>query len=415
MKAYLLNLAKALVLSLSLLSCSQVEPTPKGPYELTEIVDEPTTNLRDKCLSRFHPGFDYFPEKTHFKHSTQLSVSYHGHFKRVEFRSAVSSEEPTEIVLVQCGAPIPPHGPGAIVISVPVSRIATASRAMLGAADKLGIVEKFVGVSDPRAITVASFQERVRQGRISMMSGHAHGNIEPLMALDPDVYFTFHSAYPQFNVHPKLWALGIRAVPHADSLEATPLGRAEWMKLSALLTNTEAIGDAEFEKIESQYRFVSSLLQTSVQPKVLAGTASARDVMELFGGRNHRAQLLRDAGGKFVLNNDQFPGSWLITSFERVYAAGADAPFWIGTRPGIESIEALVAANPHHRWFGNAVHSRNVYATDQGYRGMFAYHLEDQGLNNPHIQLAEIASILHPELRPQLTQFSSPPFIRKLK
>lgn len=415
MKTYPLRAIKAIILSISLLSCSQVETTPKNPYELTEIDNEPVVNLRDKCLSRFHPGIDYFPEKTSFEHSSQLSVSYHGHFKRIKFRPAVSSDEPTEILLVQCGAPTPPHDAGTIVVSVPVSRIATASRAMLGAADKLGIVEKFVGVSDPRAITVPSFKKRVQQGRISMTSGHAHGNIEPLMALDPDVYFTFYSAYPQFNVHPKLWSLGIRAVPHADSLEATPLGRAEWMKLLAMLTNTEAIGHAEFEKIESTYRFITSLVRDSIRPNILAGTASQRDVMELFGGRNHRAQLLRDAGGRFVLNDDQFPGSWLITSFERVYAAGADAPYWIGTRPGIQSIEALIAANPHHRWFKNAIQTENVFALDRGYRGMFAYHLEDQGMNNPHVQLAEIVSVLHPELGPQLRQFIAPSFMRKLK
>jgi len=399
-----------------LLACSQLDPEPK-PSHPAVYVDQPLArNLERACVANHRPGVDYFPQKVEFRHSSQLSVTYHGHFKRVKFRPSVSAEEPVEFLFVQCGTPVPDHGAGTIVVSVPVSRIVTGTRAMLGAADDLDLVDRFVGISDPRAVTVPSFIDRVEQGRISMMSGYAHGNIEPLMALDPDVYFTFHSAYPQFNMHPRLWALGVRAVPFGDSLETTPLGRAEWLKVLAMLTNTEGRADIVFDRIEREYHSIAKLVPSDADaPRVMAGVASQRDVIELFGGGNHRARLLEDAGGRFILDDNGFPGSWLIAPFEKVYVAGADAPFWIGTRPGIQSVEALIAANSHHRWFERAIADGHVYAQDQGYKGMFAFNLQDQGLNNPHVQLAELVAVLHPNLRSKLRSNSTLSFMRKLQ
>lgn len=405
----------------ALAACDPIDPTPKQAWPLVELTRQPEQNLQRACVATFDQEIDYFPDRTAFRHSAQLSVQYHRHYKQITFRPAVSAEETVTLLLVQCGAPVPDHAPTTVVVSVPVARIATASSSMLGAAADLGAVDSFVGVSEPRAVTVPQFRERIRQGAITAMGGHVHGNIEQIIGADPDVYFTFHSAYPQFNVHPRLWSLGIRAIPHGDSLEPTPLGRAEWLKLLALLTNTEDRANKLFDGIEQAYLRTAGVLAagTRERPTVLAGTASQRDVMELFGGANHRARLIRDAGGRFVLEHDRFAGSWLITSFERVYAAGADAPYWIGTRPGLLSVEALIATNPHHRWFESAVGSGNVYALDRGYRGMFAYPLEDQGLNNPHRQLAEIAAILHPHLKDRLEMAEplliAPLFIRKLE
>lgn len=399
-----------------LAGCSPHKMTPKPPWPLVQVVAPPEANLTDACIADFDPRLDYFPERAAFRHSSQLSVEYHRHFKKVTFRPSVSADEAVELLLVQCGAPVPEHAAGTIVVPVPVARIATATRAMLGAAAEMELVDRFVGVSDPRAITVPAFKKRAEDKALIAMGGHAHGNIEPILGADPDIYFTFHSAYPQFNIHPRLWTLGIRAIPHGDSLEATPLGRAEWMKLLGMLTNTEARANALFDRIERPYEAIARMVRDVPQrPLTLAGTASQRDVMELFGGANHRAALLRDAGGRFVLEGNTFPGSWYITSFERVYAAGADAPFWIGVRPGTRSVQALVAANPHHRWFENAIETGQVYALDVGYRGMFAYHMEDQGLNNPHRQLAELVAVLHPELSGRVEAAVEPFFIRKLQ
>lgn len=409
-------LAAVVPLSASLgVGCEWQTAAPKEAIPLVSVDAPLQTNLVDGCVANFSEDMDYFPQRTTFRHSSQLSVDYGRNYKRITFRSAVSTDEPVEIVLVQCGTPAPPHRGDAVVVTVPVTRIASASSAMLGAAAELGVVDRFIGLSEPRKVTVPAFQERVRQGGIASMGGHAHGNIEPIIGADPDVYFTFYSAFPQFNIHPRLWSMGIRAVPHADSVESTPLGRAEWIKLLAMLTNTEGQANEVFDRAEKAYAETLRIIGESAErPAVLVGTASQRDVMELFGGANHRAALIRDAGGRFVLENDRFPGSWLITPFERVYAAGADAPYWIGTRPGIRSIDALIAANPHHRWFEAAVGSGDIYALDLGYRGMFAHHLEDQGLNNPHRQLAEIAAILHPHLADRL-DVAHPMFVRKLQ
>lgn len=389
--------------------CSQIQTSEREPYAKVAFPANSVRNLTDSCVAKFDPTIDYFPEKVSFRQSNQLSVTYHGHYKRLRFRPANSPAETVDILFVQCGTPVPDRTANSIVVQVPARRLATATRAMLGAADRMDMTNRFVGINDTRAITVASFKRRAESGDLTNMSGYAHGSIEPLLAVMPDVYFTFHSAYPQFNIHPRLWSMGVAALPFADGLEATPLGRAEWLKVLGLVTNSEARADRLFDEISERYAAVRRKTAIGSQrPLVLSGTASQRDVMELFGGANHRAALLADAGGRYVLADDRFPGSWLITSFERVYAAGAEADAWIGVRPGIASIDALIAANPHHRWFRKAIETRNVYSQDQGYSGLFAYHLEDQGLDNPDILLSEIAvaiGSMPPSERPEPAKF----------
>jgi iron complex transport system substrate-binding protein len=406
----------AVILGLSLGACTQADNTPQAPYGATEFAPSRLENLTDRCVADFDPTIDYFPEKTTFSESSQLTVSYHGHYKRLLIKPSASKSEVIEILLVQCGTPQPNTAMSAspIIVQVPARKIATATRALLGAADRLDIVDRFVGVDDIRGITVASFARRAAEGRLLNLSGHAHGNIEPLMSVMPDVYFTFYSAYPQFNIHPKLIDLGVRAIPFADGLEATPLGRAEWLKVLALVTNTESRANQSFGEIATRYRDVQRLLASmnKSSPLVLAGSATQRGVMELFGGANHRAAMIDHAGGRYVLAGNKFPGSWLVTSFERVYAAGANADVWIGVRPGTASIDALIAANPHHRWFEKSIAQKDIYALDRGYRGWFAHHFEDQALDNPDVLLREIGMALG---RIANNEPDGTMFLRKLK
>jgi iron complex transport system substrate-binding protein len=64
-------------------------------------------NLQDGCIADYNPAVDYFPEKVQFRHSVQLAVSYHKHYKVATFEPSIATQEKLRYALVQRGAPVP--------------------------------------------------------------------------------------------------------------------------------------------------------------------------------------------------------------------------------------------------------------------------------------------------------------------
>jgi iron complex transport system substrate-binding protein len=393
--------------------CMQIDPPPRSSWPALVIgPSSPGDNLDTACVADYRREVDYFPQKSTFTRSTQLEVHYGPHFKRVRFRPSVATGEVLEYLLVQCGAPVPPHGPHEQVIQVPIQRLVTGNSAMLGALDELGLVDRLHGSESTRSATVPSVRERISQGLVHDMWGYGHASIEPVMAVQADVYLSFYSAYPRGNMHPRLWELGVRAVAQADHHETHPLGRAEWLKLLGLLSNREALANAQFAQIEAEYlHWVEVAKAAPTRPLVMAGFASGRDSFETFGNRNQRAQLIRDAGGRFALDHDQRSSSLIYEGFETVLARASDAPVWLGTLGGLPDTEALIATNALHGWF-RAARERAVYAWDRDYTGAWAYPYQDQSMTQPHVLLVEAIRAIHPDLLP--TSPLPPRFLRHL-
>ncbi|HCL78128.1 ABC transporter substrate-binding protein [Stutzerimonas nitrititolerans] len=404
------RIAALFLLSL-LVGCERMEALPVERYPASPVGDGLERNLDTACIADYREDVDYFPERSRFDWSTQLSVEYGRHFKRVSFRPSVDTGETLEILLVQCGTPVPAHDAATVVVEVPIRRLATGNSAMLGAADELGIVERLVGIENIRSPTVEAVRRRIAEGGIQELWGYAHANIEPIMAVRPDVYLSFYSAYPQFNLHPQLQRVGIRALPQADHLEGHPLGRAEWLKLLAMLVNREAEANRRFAVIETEYLYWRDLAaQAQRRPQIMAGFPSGRDSFEVFGALNQRARLLADAGGGYVLAGLREHGSLLQLGFEEVYLAGAEAPVWIGAQSGYSSLAQMLDSTPRASWFA-ATRAGQVYAFDRGYTGAWASPAHDNGMTRPHLALAEVVQVLHPEL----VHSSVPPtFLRRL-
>lgn len=400
-----------LAATLMLAACAQppIVATPALPARTFE--PGRTQNMDDACVADYRDGVDYFPQKTRFAHSSQLSVDYGPHWKRVRFVPGVNTGETLDFLLVQCGTPVPKHRRNTVVVEVPIRRLATANESMLGAVAELGVENALVGVPSLRAVTVPSIRARIETGDVHEMYGYGHVSIEPILASQSDVYLTFYSAYPAGNLHPTLWELGVAALPQADHMEAHPLGRAEWIKFLAMLFNREAQAEAHFAQIERDYlRLARLAADPSSRPQVLTGSASSRDTWDTSGSRNFLARLIHDAGGEYFLDNVPHSGSWVQLPLEQVYARAAQAPVWLSSIGGLHAGGASLDANPRYRWFA-AVDQRAVYAFNRGYTGDYAYPWADQGMTRPEHALEDAIRVLQPDRLPP-GEFH---FLRKLQ
>jgi iron complex transport system substrate-binding protein len=262
-------------------------------------------------------------------------------------------------------------------------------------------VDRLTGISSIRAYTVSEIVRRHREGKIHELGGGTHSNIENTLAVRPDLYFTFYSAYPQYNMHPKLWELGIKAVPFSDHTETTPLGRAEWIKYLALFFNAEAVAANRFSVAETKYLALSERTRDVKQrPESWWGTHRARTIGICMGDGNYMAGLIHDAGGKYFWNRDEIAGSLVYASFEQVFDDAANVVMWtpptfsgnrLGTVVGLD--RRLVHFRP--------VKERQVHGWVGGSSIPWRYPSSDQALDKPHVLLADLISVLHPELLPQ--------------
>lgn len=336
-------------------------------------------------------------ERVRFEHSIQLQVAYHHGYKVVDFRPSVFTQETMRLVLANCGVTPPAEVRADQVIRVPVSSIVLANHAMNSALEALGVEQSVVGVNSFRGVTAPKLARRVAAGQIHETGGGSHSNIEKTLALNPDVFFTFYSAYPQYNMHPKLWEVGLHAIPLSDHTEPTPLARAEWIKFMALFFNKEREANQIFQQIAERYQRVANLARhVSNRPQVLAGFPSARDIWSAHGGRNYMASLIHDAGGEYVWK-DRIHGSLVYVNFERMFDTAAAAESWVTNGFLPPTLAVLRRQSPSLAWL-RPVTLSNVFNPGRGLRPFTPMPYHDQSLDKPDAVLADLIHLLHPEL-----------------
>jgi iron complex transport system substrate-binding protein len=395
-------------------ACVQIEAPPLRHREYVQLDAPPLANLTRACDARDHRGWDYFPAKTRFEHSTQLDVSYHGAYKVVTFRPVVHKGLVLRYVLYQCGTSPPSGYDDATLVEVPAQRAVLNNPAFGGTIDRLGVIDRFYGVNGFEEYTNAAIVQAGRDGRLHEFGTRGVSTIERAVALDPDIVFLFYSASPNFNLHPALARIGVRAVVLGDIFEETALGRAEWVKFMSLFFNEEARANAIVDAAAGRYRDLAARVETTTaRPVVFQGFPANRDTWTAVGGRNHVASTIRDAGGRYFLADDRSSNLNVHMPFERAIEGSFDARVWIGMN-GVNRVKRssdLVRNAPQVAELGPIRTGGAVYAMDRHMNTARFFPYGNESLDKPDVVLADFVSVLHPELLPGY----QPMFIRRLE
>lgn len=392
-----------------LAACRRADVAGRLPWPAVAVPTAPATNLRTSCVAGFDAGMDYFPEKTRVEYATQFSVSYHGNYKRLVFRPNVEREAKEEYLLVQCGTPAPPHDAGVRVVTVPAQRFMLANLSLVSAAVRMGLTDALVGVSSMNGVSQPEVVERHRQGRISEVGTGPHSSVELAMAAEAELLFTFYSAWPNYNTHPKLWEVGVQGLPTADHFEQSALGRSEWVKFLALFFNREREAEEIFAPAAARYEELRQLTAgVSERPEVLVGWPSGRDVWNLNGARNFFASLIADAGGRYFWN-DQLALSLIPANLEQVFDEQRASTIYISRSFTAANRAALAAKNPMMPWL-RAYSANRIWSPDKNTAIHRRPPWQDQSMDHPDVVLKDLIAALHPELLPTY----EPYYLRKL-
>ena len=231
--------------------------------------------------------------------------------------------------------------------------------------------------------------ERVKDGRIVKIGMEGNFDTELVLAANPDVIFISPSKRGGYDA---IKETGITLVPHLGYQELNPLGQAEWIKFVGMFIGKEKEANEVFAGIERRYNELKEKTQgVDHRPTVLSGEMHYGN-WHAVGGKNYLAQIFRDAGADYVINDEETSGEDL--EFEKMYSLAANADFWriLNSYPGEFSYEALKASEPRNELF-KAFKERKVI-----YCNMKQTPYYEISPVEPDLLLKDFVAIFHPEL-----------------
>ena len=295
---------------------------------------------------------------------------------------------------------------GAVLIKAPVGTIASNSTTHLPMMEVLGEEERLSGFAQTQFISSDLFRKRVELGQIKEIGHNAQVNLEVILDLNPDVFLAFNTSNDNGSLI-QLERNGIDVVYIADYKESTVLGRAEWIKVVGLLTGKEKLAKQYFETLVFNYDSLREVHLGSDEPTVLSGTLYGGNWFAP-AGENYNAHLIKDAGAKYVFENQRGSG-WLNLDFEIVFSKGWDADFWIGVA-NFSSLEEMKGMDERYAGF-EAFKNKNVFTYTARVNENGANDYFESGQMNPDRLLADHIKILHPQSLPDYELY----YYKKLK
>ena len=274
-------------------------------------------------------------------------------------------------------------------VKVPVSRALVMTMLQLSNFTALDAHDVVKGLTGTKNLFNADILKRVKDGRIVKIGMEGNFDTEMVLAANPDVIFISPSKRGGYDA---IKETGIQLIPHLGYQELDPLGQAEWVKFVGLFIGKVREANEVFAGIESRYNELKmKAAEVTERPTVFSGEMHY-GTWHAVGGKNYLAQIFRDAGATYVVDDDETGGENL--EFEKMYALAANADYWriLNSFPGDFSYDALKASEPRNELFKAFKEKKVIYCNmkKQAY-----YEISPV---EPDVLLKDLVAIFHPEL-----------------
>ena len=274
-------------------------------------------------------------------------------------------------------------------VRVPIERTICMTALQLSNFTILDAHDVVKGLTGTKNLFNKDIQKRVKDGRIVKIGMEGNFDTEMVLAANPDVIFVSPFKRGGYDA---IKETGITLVPHLGYKELDPLGQAEWIKFVGMFIGKEKEACEIFEGIEKRYNDIKALaVKTDYHPTVFSGEMHGGS-WHAVGGKNYLAQIFRDAGANYVINDEETAGENL--EFEKMYELAANADFWriLNSHPGEFSYDALKASEPRNELFKSFKERKVIYCN------MKQTPYYEISPVEPDLLLKDFVAIFHPEL-----------------
>ncbi|WP_310397786.1 ABC transporter substrate-binding protein [Hymenobacter sp.] len=328
-----------------------------------------------------------------------FTIAYTGGCKVVTILSPFEQKTTAaRYLLVPRGTARPAGYPDALVVETPVRTLVGLSSMHVALANFLGADDILVGLGNLKYASAPRVRQRIAAGKILEAGLGKELNNEQLIAQHPDLVMTTGWPGESLARFQTLAAAGIPVMINSEWVETTPLGRAEWVKVLAVLLNKEDLVNQKFGQVVRDYQRLAALgKKASKRPRVVVGLPF-KDVWHVPDADSYLAQFLRDAGTTYAWDQTKSPQGSLALSFETVAPVALTAEYWLQTGSAKARAE-ITAQDARYAAFGpfktGRLYNNNRRTNAQGSNDYW-----ESGAVRPDLVLADLIKILHPELLP---------------
>jgi iron complex transport system substrate-binding protein len=283
------------------------------------------------------------------------------------------------------------------IIKTPIQRAVCLSTTHIGFIDFIGKTKSITGISGNQYVVNSGLIARIAQGDLQDVGYDENLNYELLLKLRPDVVFAYGVSGTITNTISKLNELGIPCVMIAEYLEEQPLAKMEWVKVFASFYQCADSAGQMFDSVAWRYNRLCSLAREEKdKPAVLMGLPW-RGTWYISGGKSYIAQLVSDAGGRYLWEDLDFKDSRPLP-LEKVFEKAQDAEYWLN--PGdARTIQDILSVDQRFNKVPSLL-NRNVYNNNNKMSTAGGNAFYESGVTEPDRILSDIIYILHPQLLP---------------
>ena len=360
------------------------------------------TSCRFSAKQKNHTGIadgkDYFADKAIVKYARGFSIEYIGNYKLVKILNYFGDKADTlQYLLVQRGTPAPAGFAGVQKIEIPIRTMIGMSSMHVALADFAEAADVIVGLGSMKYVSSPNVRRNIAAGKVKEVGIESSMNDELVITMHPDVVIAVGNPEAKFSRYKILTGAGVPVLLNAEWLETNPLARAEWVKLMAALVNKEALVNKKFAEIEQEYNRLAALSKKAdKKPGVIVGMPF-KGTWFVPDGDSYTAQFLRDAGTTYKWSEVAGKGS-LPLDFEAVAPVALNADFWINV--GYVDTKEDIAAKDSRYTFFKPYKQGTIYNFNKRVNDIGSNDYWESGAVNPHLILADLIKIFHPELLP---------------
>ena len=278
-------------------------------------------------------------------------------------------------------------------VQVPIQRTICMTALQLSNFTILDAHDVVKGITGTKNLFNDDINQRAKDGRIVKIGMEGEFDTELILAANPDVIFISPSKRGGYDA---IRETGITLVPHLGYQELDPLGQAEWVKLVGMFIGKEREANEVFAGIEHRYNELKEKVERLKGEEVQYPTVFSGEMhygtWHAVGGKNYLAQIFKDAGATYVIDDEETSGENL--EFEKMYALAANADYWriLNSFPGEFSYEALKASEPRNELFKAFREKKVIYCNMK----QTPYYEISPVM--PDVLLKDLVAVFHPEL-----------------
>ncbi|WP_341295302.1 ABC transporter substrate-binding protein [Catalinimonas locisalis] len=384
------NLIKHIVLRLGL-TCNK---SMNGIVFICLLLSACENSSSKRQESSFSEVQSRWTEEAEVHYAQGFDISYEYDYKVLHLMQGTDT---THYILMPEDVDRPSAYPEAQRIRIPIRSLVALSTTHVALADFVEADSIIVALDHTDYVYDPEVRASIDAGEVTSVGQSGSLNQEMVLALQPDLLMVSGMPNTDLQKYNALISSDIPVLINTEWMENTALGKAEWVKLMAALLNREEIANPKFDSIAQAFQHIAQLTDSlEEKPEVISGSPF-QGSWYVPGGKSYRSKMFEQAGAQWPWSDNEDVS--LPVAFENIYAYGLEADYWLN--PGmVNTLDELLAKDERFADFkafqNGKVYNHNRRMTPNG-QGNDYY---ESGVVNPHLILADLTHILHPDLLP---------------